>query len=245
MNKISIFLSDIHLSEQSPQITKNFEKFYQYCLDNSSQIECIYILGDLFEFWIGDDFLTEFNQSIFDKLKDLSEITSETYFMQGNRDFLTGHHFEKMSGFNIIHDPHIITINKQQILLSHGDILCIDDVAYQTFRNHVRNKLWQNDFLTKTINERIQIALNARKESIKNHTEKEEYIMDVNEDEVKKILTDNKADILIHGHTHRPKIHSYTFGDKTTCRYVLPAWYKQAGFLIYIHEKKIYKYINI
>jgi len=249
MNKETIFLSDIHLNEKATKISENFELFLTYCSENESQIDSIYILGDLFEFWIGDDFLNEFNQSIIQKLKHISDKVSNTYLMHGNRDFLIQQQFEQNTGFNLLPDPHVITLGNKNIILSHGDIYCTDDIAYQTFRSQVRNEQWQQHFLSKSINERIQIALKARQESITRQKESngltEEYISDVNELEIKSSFSQYNADLIIHGHTHRPNKHDYIMNKELKIRYVLPAWYEQAGFLKYDHQLNQYNFIYL
>ena len=156
------FISDIHLSEDSPHLTNAFKTFL-----NESKESCthLFILGDLFEIWIGDDDDSAFNQEIKKILTDFTSDGPETFFMHGNRDFLVGEAFAKETGITILPDPFNLEINNQKVILSHGDFLCTDDKDYIDFKKQVRDKDWQNNFLKKTINERKQIAATLRTDS--------------------------------------------------------------------------------
>jgi len=240
----TLFLSDLHLSEKAPEITSSFKKFISYCHNNINEIDSIYILGDFFEYWVGDDYQSEFSNDIFHDLASISKNTSiKNYFIHGNRDFLLGkggiesQSFEQLTGFKIIDDPYCIVLDGEKILLTHGDILCTDDIAYQKMRLMLRNELWQKDMLSKSVAERIQIALAARQQSEQTHnqsTKEAEYIMDVNQDSVNDLLLQHQCKTMIHGHTHRPQTHLFELnGEGQAKRIVLDAWFEQGSFLKY------------
>jgi len=240
----SLFLADLHLGENTPDILHSFQQLITYCEKNVEEIESIYILGDFFELWIGDDYQSDAVSYIFSQLHWLSEQNIKTFFMHGNRDFLIGKQFEQLTGFKLISDPHLIALDNHPTLLSHGDILCTDDKAYQQLRNMFRDPAWQQDFLGKTLEQRYQMALEARKQSQANHQEKTqkqgqdgEYIEDVNQQAVSALMSENQAYTLIHGHTHRPNTHTFSLNDKTAQRIVLAAWYKKGSFLKYENER--------
>ena len=200
------FISDIHLSEDTPHLTNAFKTFL-----NESRETCthLFILGDLFEIWIGDDDDNSFSQEIKKILIDFTLNGPETFFMHGNRDFLIGEAFANEVGISILPDPYTLDINGLKIILSHGDFLCTDDVDYIEFRDEVRSEEWQKNFLSKNINERNKIAKSLRADSTDATSEKSFEITDVNLGTVNNFIQENKPDIFIHGHTHRPKIHEH------------------------------------
>jgi len=249
-----LFLADLHLGENTPEIVRYFQQFIAYCRDNIDEIETIYILGDFFEVWIGDDYV-DHSQSeavtfIFSQLRWLSSQSIKTYFMHGNRDFLIGKQFEEATGFQLIPDPHLIQLDNQNILLSHGDIFCTDDKQYQQVRTMFRDPSWQQNFLSKNIPERYKMALEARQQSQANHQERVEsqsnvgeYIEDVNQQAIEKAMLEHEANTLIHGHTHRPDTHLFMLGDEQAQRIVLAAWYRCGSFLKY--ENKQFETITL
>ena len=198
------FISDLHLEEKKPHLTDAFKNFINSKLSPKDEL---FILGDFFEQWIGDDYEDNFIKSIKDVLKEISNSGTKIFLMHGNRDFLIGQKFCKEVGANLIEDPYTFKIDYRKILLMHGDSLCTDDEDYQNFRKLVRNKEWQDEFLSKDLIERKTVAKNLREISTLENQNKNELIMDVNTTEVEKIIKNNSVDILIHGHTHRPKIH--------------------------------------
>ena len=224
------FISDIHLSEDTPHLTNAFKTFL-----NESKQKCthLFILGDLFEIWIGDDDENAFIEEIKKTLIDFTANGPETFFMHGNRDFLLGENFANEVGISILPDPYILDINGLRVILSHGDFLCTDDVDYIHFRNQVRSEDWQNDFLSKNIEERKQIAQSLRSDSKKATSDKSLEITDANLETVNKFIKEHSPDIFIHGHTHRPKIHQHD----STKRIVLGDWYKR-GWLASIDNKE-------
>ena len=226
----SCFISDLHLDHKREDIKKAFFKFLE---SEASEFENLYILGDLFEVWIGDDFEDKFTSEVISELKEFSLKNKNIFIMHGNRDFLIGKKFAEKCGAKLISDPLILNKEGKKIMLSHGDIFCTDDLEYQNFKEKVRNEKWQKEFLSKDLKDREEIAKNLRKESTKKNSKKEDYLMDVNKLEVEKIALENKVEILIHGHVHRPKVHNEAFGQ----RIVLGDWDKKYWFISLIGEK--------
>ncbi len=218
------FISDIHLSEANPHLTNTFKTFL-----NESKEACthLFILGDLFEIWIGDDDDNPFIQDIKKALIDFTSNGPETFLMHGNRDFLLGEAFASEVCISLLPDPYTLDINGLKAILSHGDFLCTDDADYIDFRNKVRSEEWQKDFLSKSIDERNDIASSLRTYSKNATTKKSLEITDVNPETVNNFIQENKPDIFIHGHTHRPKIHKHN----STKRIVLGDWDKKGWFL--------------
>ena len=218
------FISDIHLSENNPHLTNAFKTFL-----NESKESCthLFILGDLFEIWIGDDDDNSFIQDIKKALTDFTFDGPETFLMHGNRDFLIGEAFAGQVGISIISDPYTLNINGMKAILSHGDFLCTDDADYIEFRNKVRSEVWKKDFLSKSIDERNEIANLLRSDSKDATSEKSLEITDANLETVNNFIQENKPDIFIHGHTHRPKIHEHN----STKRVVLGDWDKFGWYL--------------
>jgi len=198
------FISDLHLSEKHPELTQAFFTFL-----NESKEACthLFILGDLFETWIGDDDDTPIYQEIKNALLSFTTNGPKTFFMHGNRDFLVGESFATETGITILPDPYTLEINDQKVVLSHGDFLCTDDEEYINFRNEVREQDWQSNFLSKSLNERKQIAANLRTDSKEATSKKADSITDVNEQSVLNFVNQHEPDLFIHGHTHRPNIH--------------------------------------
>ena len=226
----SCFISDLHLDHKRKDIKKAFFKFLE---SEASGFENLYILGDLFEVWIGDDFEDEFTSEVISELKKFSLKDKNIFIMHGNRDFLLGEKFAKKCGAKLISDPLILNIEEKKIMLSHGDIFCTDDLEYQSFKEKVRNKKWKKEFLSKDLKDREEIAKKLRKESAMKNSKKEDYLMDVNKSEIEKIAQEYEVDILIHGHVHRPKIHDEAFGQ----RFVLGDWDQKYWFISLIGEK--------
>lgn len=224
----TLFISDLHLSEERPEIIALFLKFLD---QQASSAEALYILGDLFEVWIGDDAIPTAMNTVISGLADLTGSGTPVFVMVGNRDFLLGQQFELLSGCTLIDDPTLIDLYGQPTLLLHGDTLCTDDVEYQQFRTMVRDPHWQSDFLSRSIDERITIGKTARQESMARTKEKSEDIMDVNPDTVADTFRQHKVTQIIHGHTHRPAIHQLDIDDQPARRIVLGDWYDQVSVL--------------
>jgi UDP-2,3-diacylglucosamine hydrolase len=221
-----IFISDLHLSEDQPAISQGFLWFLETQLQGA---ERLFILGDFFELWIGDDFRTPFHTDIIEALK---RVTMPIFIMHGNRDFLLGEHFCEEIGAMLLPDPTVMDIGGEQVLLMHGDSLCTDDTEYMQVRGLLRSEAFQADFLSKSPEERLAFAQNARAQSQAHTSETAAEIMDVNQTEVAKALEESKALILIHGHTHRPGVHELQSSDGDCRRYVLGDWSSQTGWRI-------------
>jgi len=229
------FISDLHLERIESSITNIFTEF----LDDLNQNDSLYILGDLFESWIGDDNVSELSQYISDRLLSLSERNISVAIMHGNRDFLIGKDFCKASSIELINDPRIIEIDTKKVMLTHGDQLCTDDKEYQAFRSVVRNPLWQKDFLNFPISKREKIAGEAKDASKDSKENKAMEIMDVNTDAVLKAFNDHPVEIMIHGHTHRPNIHKISNEDRKLTRYVLGDWSKNSAIILKWNEAEV------
>ena len=214
------FISDLHLQESRPDITKAFLEFLD---DTASKAEKLYILGDLFEAWIGDDDQNNFISEIQAALLKTNK-TTKIFFLHGNRDFLIGTKFASSSGFELLHDPTIEEMFGNNVLLMHGDLLCTEDLDYQAFRKTSRDPKWQDEFLNKSIQERQEIALNLRTISKEATEIKKDEIMDVSTTEVIRIMEESSVNLLIHGHTHRPKSHNIKVNDQPAERIVLGDW---------------------
>jgi len=224
----TLFISDLHLHESRPAITELFLAFLE---GEAREAEALYILGDLFEAWIGDDAPTAHDKTVITGMKALSDSGVPCYFMRGNRDFLIGERFSRETGFEILPDPATAQLYGEPVLLMHGDSLCIDDHEYMAFQQLVRSEAWQQDFLSKSIEERIAFAKRARDESSARGKEKSMEIMDVNKEEVKKAMREAGVRRFIHGHTHRPAIHDIEIDGEAAQRIVLGDWYEQGSVL--------------
>ncbi len=219
-----LFISDCHLDRSRPEISKNLIEFL---VNRAPAARFLYILGDLFEVWPGDDDPALGLRNIIATLKQLS-LDTNIYFLAGNRDFLVGDALAKQAGFEIITEPANLTLGSQQVLLLHGDVLCTDDHDYQAFRAQVRNPDWQSHFLQKPLAERQDIAAGMRADSKAAMYDKPAEIMDVNRQTVDSFFEQHQAEVIIHGHTHRPAVHRYK-GSAT--RYVLGDWNPEPSYL--------------
>jgi UDP-2,3-diacylglucosamine hydrolase len=226
----SLFISDLHLCSSRPHITRQFADFLR---TSAARADALYILGDLFEYWAGDDDLEDpRHQDIIAGLQALSRGGTPIFLMHGNRDFLLGDAFTRAAGLTLLADPTLLTLHGRRVLLSHGDLLCTDDVEYQAFRRQVRDPVWQQQFLSQPLAARkAQIeALRQRSEQEKSY--KLESIMDVNVEAVDAWLRQyDYPDLLIHGHTHRPARHEIDVDGRHCERWVLGDWYEQGSCL--------------
>ena len=223
------FISDIHLSDDRPHLTDAFKTF----LDRSKKA-CthLFILGDLFEIWIGDDYNNPFNQEIKDILIDFTANGPDTFLMHGNRDFLIGEAFANEVSISILPDPYTLDINGMKTILSHGDFFCTDDADYIEFRNKVRSEAWKKDFLSKSLDQRKAIANAMRKDSKTATLEKSLHITDVNSEAVNNFIKEHEPNLLIHGHTHRPNVHKIN----NSKRIVLGDW-NDYGWFLTVNDK--------
>jgi len=225
----SLFIADLHLSPELPQAVALFQHFLQ---ETAPQAQALYILGDFFEAWIGDDDLAlPFPAAIAAGLRQLTQRGVRLYLMHGNRDFLLGEGFCQASGATLLADPSLIDLYGTPTLLAHGDALCTDDVAYQAFRRQVREPAWQAGFLAKPLAERREMARQLRAQSEREKAAKAMAIMDVNPAAVAAALREHGYPRLIHGHTHRPARHVHEIDGHACERWVLPDWYEGGGYL--------------
>lgn len=222
----TLFISDLHLTEERPEAN---ERFIDLLEEKARGAEALYILGDFFEYWIGDDDLAQpFNAVIAGLLRSLS---IPRYFMHGNRDFLIGERFCAATGATLLEDPTVHEIQGVKTLLVHGDTLCTDDHDYQAWRRTARNPAFQAQFLAKSIAERRQAIVQMREKSKAVVAGKAAEIMDVNEGAVKEAMRRHGVRRLIHGHTHRPGRHALDLDGERAERWVLPDWYGRGGYL--------------
>ena len=200
--------------------------------------EALYILGDLFEFWIGDDSLSPTAERVCTGIRELTDSGVPCFFMHGNRDFLVGDRYARDAGFEILPQSIVLDLYGTPTLLLHGDTLCTDDVEYQAFRRQVRDPAWQTAFLSRSREERLGIAQQARDAS-KQHTSTASIdIMDVNQEAVHQAFGDHGVKHMIHGHTHRPAFHEHMIDEGTVAsRIVLADWYEKGSVLSVTHEE--------
>jgi UDP-2,3-diacylglucosamine hydrolase len=222
----TLFISDLHLEADRPDIGQQFLQFLQ---TEANEADDLYILGDLFEAWVGDDDPNTHYFSIKRALRKLVDGGIPVYFMHGNRDFMVGKGFANETGVKILNDPCKVTMYGRSTLLSHGDILCIDDVQYQRVRKMVRDPDWQANMRAKPLKERLRIAQEARRQSMEQTINKSLEITDVNQDEVERVIKEHNVDVLLHGHTHRPGVHTVDLGNRKAKRIVLGDWYEQGS----------------
>lgn len=225
-----LFISDLHLCASRPHITNAFLDFIK---NTASKASALYILGDLFEYWAGDDDVDTNHQAIVTAFSTLAYSGVKIYFMHGNRDFLIAENFCKSAQITLLNDPTLIDLYGKKTLLSHGDALCTDDEAYQSFRLQVRSPSWQTQFLSQPLQSRKQQIEAIRLRSEQEKSQKSMLIMDVTQEAVEALMKayDYPA-IFIHGHTHRPNEHQIKLGKHNITRWVLGDWYEQGSYLI-------------
>lgn len=227
----TLFISDLHLAPTRPSST---ELFIDFLKTQAGYSEALYILGDLFEYWIGDDAAAHIgHRDIIQALRRLTDGGTPTHFMPGNRDFLIGEHFSLETGCVLLPDRSVVELYGEPVLLMHGDRLCTDDNAHQQFRALVDQPSWRRDFLAKSIEERIRLATDARAQSELNKSLLAMEIMDVNQNAVESVMRDFGVQTLIHGHTHRPAIHHFRLDGAAVRRIVLGDWYEHSSVLRY------------
>ena len=224
----SLFISDTHLCPTRPAINSTFFEFLRH---PAAQAEALYILGDLFEYWAGDDDDDPFNGSVLAALRELADRGVAVYLMHGNRDFLIGNRFASACRAKLLPDPTLISLYGTPTLLMHGDTLCSDDVKYQAFRTKVRNPGYQQQFLAQPLSSRKQIIAGLRAENAEEKQQKSEAIMDVTPATVEAVLREHGYPRLIHGHTHRPALHQHVVDGHRCERWVLADWYLSGSYL--------------
>lgn len=224
----TLFIADLHLSGEHPQLTALLEYFVDRLTANA---QAVYILGDLFEVWLGDDMVLPDYQPAIAALQRLTARKIPVYIMHGNRDFLLRENFCASSGTTLLAEPAIISLNGIPTLLLHGDTLCTDDLRYQQLRTMVRDPQFQAQFLAKTPAERIAQARQYREMSKAETSNKSSDIMDVNQATVEEVMRKHHVTQLIHGHTHRPAVHQYNLDGQSVTRYVLSDWGQRGSYL--------------
>ncbi len=225
----ALFISDLHLSGERPDTVRLFLRFLAL---RAPQAETLYILGDLFDVWIGDDLQQQPATDIKTALRALTQSGTKLRLMHGNRDFLIGERFCTETGAELLQDPTLVQLQGIPTLLMHGDLLCTDDQAYQAFRRQVRDPEFIRQFLSLPVAKRIATAADYRVRSGEANSLKADEIMDVNQQAVESAMLHHAAQCLIHGHTHRPHLHRFKLNDKPALRYVLAEWHAEhAGFL--------------
>ncbi|MBD7955915.1 UDP-2,3-diacylglucosamine diphosphatase [Stenotrophomonas sp. Sa5BUN4] len=231
----TLFISDLHLDASRPAIT---ELFLAFLRSEALEADALYILGDLFEAWIGDDTPSPAADAVAAALKEVSDAGVPVYFIRGNRDFLLGEQYAARAGMRILPDPSVIDLYGTPVLLQHGDLLCTDDLPYQQFRAQTRDPAFQAQFLAQPLAARIAFAQKARDASQSRQSEMKqgdraqfETVTDVAPAEVDATFIRFGVDTMIHGHTHRPAVHSLMAGGQARTRIVLGDWYEQGSVL--------------
>jgi len=226
MNQDTLFISDLHLSLDKPEITR---RFLTFLANRAKTAKAVYILGDLFDTWIGDDDFMPPNNKIRQQLKHTTDSGIPVFLQQGNRDFLLGSRFAQDTGVTLLDDYTVIDLHGTPTLITHGDLLCTDDLAYQAFRIKSHTPEWQHNVLSKPLLLRLLAARWYRLRSYFHKRKKSQDIMDVNQDTVATVMREYGTLRLIHGHTHRPAMHGFEINGQAAQRFVLAAWTKDSG----------------
>ena len=223
----TLFISDLHLNPSQPELIRLATDF----LAHHHDADALYILGDLFNTWLGDDLIEAAYEPFINALRQLNQSDVQIYLMVGNRDFMLGERFAEMVGAELLPDPTLVELGRHHILLMHGDSLCIDDVQYQRYRKVVRNSFLQWCFLHLPLGWRQSISDKIKARSREQKTFKSAMIMDVNPTEVASVMQQHGVQVLIHGHTHRPAIHSVADTKSEKYRIVLGDWHNSPSYL--------------
>lgn len=226
----TLFISDLHLTPSRPDITESFTKFMD---TQAVQADALYVLGDLFEFWIGDDDDSDFSIAIKNQFKALVESGVPCFFIQGNRDFLVGKRFEKETGMTLLDEICVIDLYGERAVILHGDTLCTDDIKYQAYREKVHKPWLQWIYNRLPLSLKKKIVSKVQSDIGEEKKEKSLDIMDVNQEAVESVLVRHNTSLMIHGHTHRPNIHKFSVKGMECTRIVLGDWYEQSSILSY------------
>lgn len=221
----ALIISDLHLALERPEVT---QAFFDFLHTRATQADSLYILGDLFEVWIGDDDPSPFTRDVITELKKLSDSGTKLYFQHGNRDFMIGKRFATETGCVLLPDVYLADLSGIKAILLHGDTLCTKDEEYQKFRRIARSFIFKWVMKTLSLSRRQKIASNWRSKSMAANSNKASNIMDVTPDEVEKLLLKHNVTTMIHGHTHRPARHTHKNGE----RIVLGDWHKTGWVVI-------------
>jgi UDP-2,3-diacylglucosamine hydrolase len=219
------FISDLHLAPDLPRVTAGFHAL----LGRARGAEALYVLGDLFEAWVGDDHRDDYNNAILAGFRGLVDSGSRLFFVHGNRDFLLGAGFDEATGGRLLPESAVVELAGEKVLVMHGDQLCTRDEKYMAFRAQSRDPAWQATMLGNPLEQRLMIAQMWRMQSKANNANKPENIMDVTPEEVERVLRESGAGTLLHGHTHRPGVHELTVDGRPARRVVLGDWREDSG----------------
>jgi UDP-2,3-diacylglucosamine hydrolase len=222
----TLFISDLHLEADRPDIG---DQFLEFLKAEAKDAEALYILGNFFEAWVGDDDPNTYYAVIKMAIRTLVNNGVPVFFMHGDRDFMIGRKFANETGTTILPDPYAVTMYGQKTLLSHGDMLCTEDPQYQQVRTMTRNPEWQERMMAKPLRDRLALAEQSRLQSLERTINLSMKITDVNQEKVRDVIIEHGVDVLLHGHTHRPAIHTIDLGNRTAKRIVLGDWYKQGS----------------
>jgi len=223
-----LFASDLHLDPSRPEITA---QFLGLLAGPAREAQSLYLLGDLFEVWLGDDEPGELGQQVIDALSATTAAGVAVFVMQGNRDFLLGERFCRQAGAHLMTDPTVITVAGERVLVTHGDALCTGDPAYQRLRSLVRDPEVQRAFLALPLDRRLSLAEQARAGSRQHLSQADEYITDVSQEAVEQALRLAGVRTLLHGHTHRPAVHRFDRDGEVCTRIVLGDWHREGSVL--------------
>lgn len=221
----TLFISDLHLSPDLPRVTQGFLRY----LEQAKGATALYVLGDLFEAWVGDDHRDDYNNTVIESFRALSDNGTHLFFVHGNRDFLLGRAFAEATGGTLLPDSQVIDAEGQRLLVMHGDQLCTRDEKYMAFRAQSRDPAWQQMMLEKPLDQRLMIAGMWRMQSKAMNSNKPENIMDVTPEDVVHVMRQAGVTTLLHGHTHRPDVHELDIDGEYGRRMVLGDWRDDVG----------------
>ncbi len=233
----SLFISDLHLSAERPA---TLQLFLRFLTEIAASADRLYILGDLFDVWLGDDDQSPPIPEVIAALHDLSAGSTEIYLMHGNRDFLIGEQFCRQTGCKLLPDPTVIELAGEPLLLMHGDLLCSSDHAYQQTREQLRSEEFCREFLARPLAERALFAAEARRKSDATTATLDAEIMDVDQGTVTEQMLKHGANVLIHGHIHRPESHEFLLEGEPAVRIVLDEWHDDAGSYLCVNAEGIH-----
>ena len=222
----TLFISDLHLEAARPEIAA---QLFDFLGTEAASADALYILGDLFESWVGDDDPNEHYATVKNALRDLADTGVPLFFMHGNRDFMIGDRFAEETGVSILPDPYVTNIHGRKVMLSHGDAYCTDDLEYQAVRKMSRDPAWQSMMLAKSLDERLAFAAQARAASMAHGGSLNDDISDVNDAAIHDAMSAANVRLMLHGHTHRPAVHDIEVDGDAAQRIVLGDWYEQGS----------------
>ena len=231
------FIADLHLSESRPDITAAFYQFLDSHIVNKD-VDALYILGDFFEVWVGDDYVTQLSTDVAARLKQVSNNGTSVFFIHGNRDFIMRDGYAKKAGMTILDEQTVIDLYGTPTVILHGDEMCTQDIEYQKFRKKSRGWWWPKLMLAMPLWYRKKIARDAREKSKLSQADKPIEILDVVQSAVLETFAKHNVANMIHGHTHRPNVHTYEVNNQTLTRTVLGDWYTQGSYLVVTPESQ-------